>query len=235
MALQLAQAISERVPRRDPVHEMDHIPILEEMLRKADPGGSRPISDVEVFRRVPHVSWTTPETHKLGQVVANVMAKGSLMEREDVLGQRDAVFDQLDQTEGPTVPAREFVQQLTKVFTHKEVVALNEPETPWPDSLPERYPDEREVISKRVREITRKAKEMEQSDVLKDLAMGSVKPSTLTQFKAAFSIDEVNALTDPDAEVPESLPALGPAARKKIAETLNKVLQDPPADREFPG
>ena len=32
MALQLAQAISERAPRRDPVHETDHIPILEEML-----------------------------------------------------------------------------------------------------------------------------------------------------------------------------------------------------------
>ena len=234
MALQLAQAISERVPRRDPVHEMDHIPILEEMLRKADPGGSRPISDAEVFQRVPHVSWTTPETHKLDQVVANVMAKGPLMEREDVLGQRDALFDQLDQTEEPTIPAREFVQQLTKVFTHKEVAALNEPETPWPDSLPERYPDEREVISKRVREITRKGKEMEQSDVLKDLAMGSVKPSTLDQFKAAFSIEEIGALTDPDAEVPESLPALGPAARKKIAETLNKALQDPAADRESP-
>ena len=233
MALQLAQAIGERVPRRDPVHEMDHIPILEEMLRKADPGGPRPISDAEVFRRVPHVSWTTPETHKLGQVVANVMAKGPLMEREDVLGQRDAMFDQLDQSEEPKISARELVQQL-KVFTHKEVAALNEPEAPWPDSLPERYPDEREVISKRVRDLTRKGKEMEQSDVLNDLTMGNVRPSTLDQFKAAFSIDEVSALTDPDAEAPESLPALGPAARKKIAETLNKALQDPPADRETP-
>ena len=156
------------------------------------------------------------------------------MERKDVLGQRDAVFDQLDQTEGPTIPAREFVQQLTKVFTHKEVVALNEPETPWPDSLPERYPDEREVISKRVREITRKAKEMEQSDILKELAMGSVKPSTLDQFKAAFSIDEIGALTDPDAEMPESLPTLGPAVRVKIAQTLNKAPENPPVDRGAP-
>ena len=233
MALQLAQAIGERVPRRDPVHEMDHIPVLEEMLRKADPGGPRPISDAEVFRRVPHVSWSTSETHKLGQVVANVMAKGLLMEREDVVGQRDAMFDQLDQSEEPKISAREFVQQL-KVFTHKEVAALNEPEAPWPDSLPERYPDEREVISKRVRDLTRKGKEMEQSEVLKDLTMGNVRPSTLDQFKAAFSIDEVSALTDPDAEAPESLSALGPAARKKIAETLNKALQDPPADRETP-
>ena len=105
------------------------------------------------------------------------MAK-SLMEREAVLGQRDAMFDQLDQSEEPTGSAREFVQQL-KVFTHKEVAALNDAEAPWPDSLPEQYPGEREVISKRVRELARKGKEMEQSDVLKDLTMALLLYSVL--------------------------------------------------------
>ena len=233
MALQLAQAISVRVPRRDPVHVMDHVPILEEMLRKADPGGSRPIKDSEVFQRVPHVSWTTPETHRLGQVVADVMAKGPLMEREDLINQRDAVFDHLDQPEESKVTVREFVKHL-KVFTHKEVVALNEPEAPWPESLPERYPEEREAISKQVRDLTRKGREMEQSDVLKEVALGNVKPETLNRFTAAFSIDEISALTNPDNEMPESLPTLGAATREKIAETLNKALQEPPVERGAP-
>ncbi|WP_419738588.1 AAA family ATPase [Ruegeria sp.] len=234
MALQLAQAISARVPRGDPVHGMDHVPVLEEMLRGVDQDVSRPIGEAELFRLVPYVSHSRADEHRLRDVVKFVMKRGPLMEREVLLKQRDSVLQHLENRGEGTIPAPAFIPRL-KVFTHNEVFALHEPDAPWPDSLPARRAMEREVISARLRtyreEFVAKGKEMEKSDIVKDMVMGDITPETLAAFKAAFSLDEIGALMNPEAEMPESLPALDPKMREMIASNLNKAIESPPVHR----
>ena len=163
MALQLAQAISTRVPRGDPVHEIDQAAALDAMLRKVDRADradhvSRPGSEAGLIRLLPHESWTTPETQRLARIVGYVRRTGPLMEIETLEHKRAAVMRHLETPEEPLMGAAEFAEGL-RVFTHREFDALSSPDAPWPGSLPARLPLERAVISKRMQAYSVNAEE----------------------------------------------------------------------------
>ena len=240
MALQLAQAISARIPRGDPVHDLDQVTLLEEMLRRAEPvvhpGGIAPSKDDEVMKRVPYITPTSPEMGRMGPAAGRALARGPVMERAHLLADRAAVIKHLETPTEPMEPAQDFVPRL-KVFTHNEVFALHEPDAPWPDSLPARLELERAVISKRLREYRaeiRKGKEMEndakevvmsKDDILKDLVLGDIQPETFKAMKAVFSVEELAALRVPSLDWPKGLPEIDPAVRQQIAENLKQAVE----------
>ena len=244
MALQLAAAISTHIPRADPVHRFDQVECLEEMLCKADTGRvpnpdaarrnsvlPHPDTDDEVIGNIRYTSWTTPETHSLSIAVERVLAQGPLRDRAEVLAERADVLRHLETPQDPMQAAKDIVPRL-KVFTHDEIVALHEPDAPWPGSLPPRMELERAVISRRLRDYraeirmeNQKEAAMTKDEILKDLILGDVQSETLKAMKAAFDVKELAALSNPEIEVPDSLSGLDPAMRKMIADNLRKAVE----------
>ncbi len=239
MALQLAQAISARIPRGDPVHDLDQVTLLEEMLRRAEPvvhpGGIAPSKDDEVMKRVPYITPTSPEMGRMGPAAGRALARGPVMERAHLLADRAAVIKHLETPTEPMEPAQDFVPRL-KVFTHNEVFALHEPDAPWPDSLPARLELERAVISKRLRKYGDQLQEERKMEteaeteklrdaVLKKLTLGRIDTQSLDRIVDAFDQKEIAALRNPDLELPGSLPEMDRSVRKMVAETLDHALK----------
>ena len=233
MALQLAQAISERVPIGDPVHHMDMPYELQALVWAADkPGsGTGPVlmTDDEVLKLVAALELENGPHAALVAAVGTALAKGPVDDIDDLRRERTAILEHLEDGQAGRFAAKDFVPRF-RVFTHTEVHALHTPDVPLPRSLPDYSHEQRLGVANSLQNyvdaFTRERKDMEQENLLKAMALGDVTLSSLREINEKFSMAEMDALQDPSQPWPDSLPKLSQAMRKNIAAALARVARE---------
>ena len=238
MGLQLAQAISARVDVKNNVHNtVDLADYIAVMLAQTEtgmaPDAPRTLQALAkaYVERPPHLGFAK----EMKDAVRTALAEGPPEPVDRLRRDRAAFINRVIWGEVSSKPDAALSDCMT-AFTHIEIHAMADRQAKWPESLPAVSPTVRTGTAEAFAELAEKRKEkiaMEQmkgmppeqvrEELVKGMALGRVTGGLLEQVQEHFTLDEIAALQDPATKAPDTLPALTPALRTRIAETLKRA------------
>ncbi|WP_293576492.1 hypothetical protein [Phaeobacter sp.] len=242
LALQLAVAVSVHVPRDDPIHKGDLPQEIAQLLSGSDRNDADPAS------RLAHIAARDdldPAGKALLGALRTAFEAGPLEDHDKLVDARNHVLGALTASDRPVSPPAAVIAWMSQRFTHSEVWAMCSTQAPWPKSLPAldtktwidltsylaaeitaRSAQPETHTSQKAAEAEENNREEGQMDIrareqaIGKLMTGTAGAETFEKLTDAFSFTELQALTNPELVLPESLPALTASDRQTIAAAI---------------
>ena len=229
LALQLAIAVSARRPFGAAVHGQDLQKGIAALLERAGPAGG----DGNLVAGIAALEGRSENERELIAAVGAV-ASGPLQETGALRSARSDLIAELTSTGVSPEPLPDLGERLVKCFTQGEILALHDARRPLPDSLPKLDRDTRRDVALHLQAFAPLADPTERPGAdplpfMVSLLARAEGQETVTELARSLSLDQVRALRDPGAKVPEGIAGLGSDGRKRIAEAFRT---GPVPDRE---
>ena len=221
LALRLAMAVSARTPVASPVHAQDLQQRIAELLERT--GDAHDALDA-----VAALAAAKPRSDPERELVAAVREAAGAGPLPQVHALRDARSDllaELASSGADPNPQPDLGERMTKSFTQGEILALHDIRRPLPESLEPLDRDSRRAVSNHLRafaELDDPTKRPE-PDPLPVVASMLARPEareTFADLARSASLEQLHALRDPRATVPDGLAGHGTEGRQRIAEVF---------------
>ena len=230
LALRLAIAVSTRCPFGAEVHSQDLQKGIAGLLERAGDAGS----DRDPVAGIAALEGRSDGESDLIAAVGAAVASGPLPEADALRSARSDLVAEAAATGFAPEPRPDLGERLVKSFTQGEILALHDARRPFPESLAPLDRESRRVVSNHLREFAPLDDPTERpgSDPLPVMATMLARPEgreTITELARSFSLEQMQAVRDPGARVPEGLAGLGADGRARIAAAFRT---GPVPDRE---
>ena len=221
LALQLAVAVAARAPAASSVHRQDLQKGIETFLGRP---GTR-LGEADRNAGPPAVEVRHDAERELAGAILQAVAAGPLPEAGALRSARSDLLAEIASASVPPRPRPDLGERMAKSFTQGEILALHDARRPLPDSLPPLGADARDDVALHLQAyapLDDPAKRPE-ADPLPVMASMLARPEgrdAFAQLAGSFSLDQMAALRDPGAPVPEGLARLGTEGRARLAQAF---------------
>ena len=221
LALRLAVAVAARTPMASPVHGQDLQKGIEALLARP---GTR-LGDADRNAGPPAVEVRQDSERALAGAILQAVSAGPLPEAGVLRSARSDLLAELTSATVPPRPQPDLGERMAKSFTQGEILALHDARRPMPDSLPPLGAEARDDVALHLQAyapLDDPAKRPE-ADPLPVMASMLARPEgrdAFAQLAGSFSFDQMAALRDPGAPVPEGLARLGTEGRARLAQAF---------------
>ena len=221
LTLQLAAAISARLPFGAPVHGQDLQKGIAALVERADAAGGTgdPVAGIAALE-----SRNDRERELIGAVGA-AAASGPLPDADALRSARSDLLAEVTATRLTPEPRPDLGERIVKCFTQGEIIALHDIRRPLPESLPGIDRDTHRFVALHLQAFAPLADPTEPpgADPLPVMVSMLARPEgreTVTALAKSLSLDEVRTLRDPSAQIPDGLAGLGADGRARLAEAF---------------
>ena len=230
LALQLAMAVTVRVPMGAAVHGQDLQKGITALLRRADAGSV----DRDSVAGIAALEAGKDGERELIAAVGEAVASGPLPGVAALRGARSDLMAEVMATGVSPVPLPDLGERMARCFTQGEILALHDARRPWPASLPKVDRDTRRTVALHLQTFaplddpTRRP----EADPLPVMVSMQARPEgreSVAELARSFSLDQIRALRDPEGAVPDGFAGLGKGGRERLAEAFRT---GPVPDRE---
>ena len=225
LVLQLAMAVSTKTPVAASVHALDLQKTIADMLeRTGTPGGA--VDSVATMAAAIAAAETRSDSER--ELVAAVRDVATTAPQQEAGALRSARSDMIAEMASSGVapePRPDLGERLAKSFTQGEILALHDMRRPLPDSLAPLDRDTRRVVSYHLQAFAplddpEKRPEPNPVPVIGSMLARPEERATFAELARTASLEQLNALRDPKARVPDGLGGLGAEDRQQIAATF---------------
>ena len=219
LALQLAMAVTARTPMAAAVHAQDLQKGISSLLERADGGDADPVAGIA------RLAARGDAERELVAAVGEAAAAGPLPEAGALRSARSDLLAELSLTGVSPEPQPDLGERITKCFTQGEILALHDARRPLPESLPKLGRDARRDVALHLQTFAplddpAKRPEPDPLPVMGSILARPEGRGTFSELARSLSLDQMQALRDPDTDLPEGLGGLGRDGRKRIAEAF---------------
>ena len=221
LALQLAMAVTARTPMAAPVHARDLQEGIATLLERTGAGGS----ERDAVAGLAEAEGRNDAERELVRAVRQAAEAGPLPDAGALRAARSDMLAELASSGSAPTPRPDLGERLVKCFTQGEILALHDLRRPLPPSLADVDRDTRRDVSHHLRTFAdlddpTKAPEPDPLPVIGAMLARPEARDTFKELARSCSLDQLDALRDPAAPVPEGLAGSGAEGRKRIAETF---------------
>ena len=221
VALQLAMAVTARTPMAAPVHAQDLQAGIAALLDRAGAGGvdGNPVAGIGA------ADVRDDAGRELVAAVREAAAAGPLPEAGALRSARADLLAELASSGRTPEPQPDLGERMTKCFTQGEILALHDLRRPLPPSLANVDRDTRRDVSRHLQifaplDDPAKRPEPEPLPVMGAMLARPEARETFKELARSLSLEQLDALRDPERAVPEGLAGLETDGRKRIAEAF---------------
>ena len=221
LTLQLAMAVTARTPMAAPVHAQDLQMGIAALLDRAGAGGvdGNPVAGIGV------ADVRNEAERELVAAVREAAAAGPLPEAGALRSARADLLAELATSGHAPEPQPDLGERMTKCFTQGEILALHDLRLPLPPSLANVDRDTRRDVSRHLQifaplDDPAKRPEPEPLPVIGAMLARPEARGTFEELARSLSLEQLDALRDPERAVPEGLAGFGTDGRKRIAEAF---------------
>ncbi|MDE0698861.1 MAG: AAA family ATPase [Boseongicola sp.] len=221
LALRLAMAVSARTPVASPVHAQDLQKRIAELLERT--GAAHGAGDA-----VAALAAAEPRSDPERELVAAVReaaGAGPLPEARALRSARSDLLAELASSGASPDPQPDLGERMTRSFTQGEILALHDIRRPLPESLAPLDRDSRRAVSNHLRAFAElddptKRPEPDPLPVIGSMLARPEARETFADLARSASLEQLHALRDPKATVPDGLAGHGTEGRQRIAEVF---------------
>ena len=231
LALRLAMAVAARAPVAAPVHGQDLQEGIAALLARAGAeGGGDPVAALA------GAGVRDGAERDLAAAVREAAAEGPLPEAGALRSARSDLLAELSAPGAAPPPRPDLGERMTGCFTQGEILALHDRRRPLPASLPRLGRDARRDVADRLQAFAPLAEPGERPGagappVIAAMLARPEAREAFAELARAASLEQLRALRDPDARVPDGMAGLGPDVRRRIAAAFRA---GPVPEREDP-
>ncbi|MDE0696293.1 MAG: AAA family ATPase [Boseongicola sp.] len=221
LVLQLAMAVTARTPMAAPVHAQDLQRGIASLLERADAGSG----NGNLVTRLATLEVRNDAERELVAAIGEAAAARPLPDIGPLRAGRSDLLAELASTGVSPEPQPDLGERMAQCFTQAEILALHDARRPLPESLPKLGRDVRRDVALHLQTFAPLDDPTQRPEPDPLPVMGSILAcpdarETFIELARSLSLDQLQALREPDGDVPEGLGGLGRGGRKRIAEAF---------------
>ena len=225
LALQLALAVSTRTPVAASVHALDLQKTIADLLERTGTRADAADSLAAMVAAVAAAETRSEPERTLVAAVRDVAATGPLQDAGALRSARSDMIAEMASSGVAPEPRPDLGERLTKCFTQGEILALHDTRRSLPESLAPLDRDSRRVVSNHLREFAplddpEKRPEPDPLPVIGSMLARVEARETFAELARTASLEQLHALRDPTARIPDGLAGLWAEDRQRIAATF---------------